>query len=94
MAVRRELGAGLENLDGPDVGERENACGSVRGFAHAADAGMCQWTAHEGNVLNARHLDVRDEHAVTVKMAGILLAQEACADPALRSRSFIHLHVP
>jgi hypothetical protein len=94
VAVRRELGAGLENLDGTDVGERENPCGSVRRLAHLPDAGMCQWTAHEGNILNAGHLHVRDEHPVTVKMAGILLAQEACADPALRSHSFIHLHVP
>ena len=79
---------------GPMSASVKIARGSVRGFAHAADAGMCQWTAHEGNVLNARHLDVRDEHAVTVKMAGILFAQEACADPAVRSRSFIHPHVP
>jgi len=88
------LGTGLENLDGPNLGKLEKPRGSVRRLAHLPDAGMCQWTAHEGNILNPGHLDVRDEHAVTVKMAGILLTQEACADPAVYSRLFIHPHVP
>ena len=39
------------------------------------DNGVRHLAAHESDILHAGHANIGDEHAVTVQVAGILLAQ-------------------
>ena len=80
--MRGEFWARLENVDRTDVGQRENAPRRFGGLGHLAHVGMRHLTAHESDVLDAGHVDVRDEHAASVEVSSILLAQQAGADPA------------
>ncbi len=50
----------------------------------AADASMRDRAAQEGDLLEARHLDVADVVAAPQQQAGILLAREARADARCR----------
>ena len=80
--MRGELGAGFEDVERADVGQREDVAGGARRPDHPAHLGMRHVAADEGHVLHARHPDVGNEHAVAEEMPGILLAQQARSDPA------------
>jgi hypothetical protein len=81
MAKRRQFRAGLEDVDRAYVGQREDARGGIRRLDDLPQAGMRHLAAHEGDVLQAGHADIGDEHAGAEEIARILLAQQACTDP-------------
>ena len=72
-------------------GQRENPRHRFGGLGHLAHIGMRHLTAHESDVLEAGHGDIRDEHAMPMQMSSILLAQQTRADPA--SSLFAVAHV-
>ena len=63
------------------------------GLGHLPHARVRHLAAHEGDVLHARHAHVGDEHAVAEQMAGVLLAQQARADPPLGGRMTRHVRL-
>src|SRR6185437_12252685 len=83
-AVIGELGTGLEDLHPGEILGREDLCSALLRLAHRLEHAVRDLATQEGDVLHARQADVADERAKAEKMAGIFLAQNARADPALR----------
>ena len=80
--MRGEFGPGFEDVQRADVGQREDAARRCpAGLVTRRTRALRHLAAHEGHVLHAGHADVGNEHAVAEEMAGILLAQQARADP-------------
>src|SRR5262245_40943655 len=82
VAMRGQFRPRLQNVDRADLGQREYAPCRFRGLDHLAYVGIRHLAAHECDVLDTRYVDIRNEHAASVQVASILLAQQAGADPA------------
>ncbi len=91
MPVRGEFGSGFKDVERAEIVEREDRARVRLGLRHLPDGRVRHLAAHEGDVLHARHPHVGDEHAVAEQMAGVLLAQQARADPPLRGRMTRHV---
>ena len=91
VAMRGQLRPGLQNIERADVREREDLCRCARGLDDVAHAGVRHLAAYEGDVLDARHADVGNEHPVAEEIALILLAQQARTDPAFGLRVSGHV---
>ena len=89
--MRGEFGAGFEDVERADVGQREDVAGGARRPDHPAHLGVRHVAADEGHVLHARHPDIGNEHAVAEQMPGILLAQHARSDPTVGGRGNGHV---
>ena len=63
------------------------------GLGHLAHIGMRHLTAHESDVLEAGHGDVGNEHAASMEMPSIFLAQQTRADPASSLLAVAHVLV-
>src|SRR6185503_18442913 len=85
-----ELRTRLQHVDRANVVECENAAGLARGFRDLANFRAGSLAPDEGNVLNARHGDVGDEHSAPMKMARVLFPQHACANPSLGAGVMSH----
>jgi hypothetical protein len=91
MAVGRQFGSRLDDIEGAEVGKREDVPVRRRRFGDLPHLGMRHLASHEGNVLNARDSHIGYEHAVAEQMAGILLAQQARTDPTIGGRVSGHI---
>ena len=78
-----QLRPGLQHMH-IKIGEGEDPGRCVRRLVDGLDAPMGHVRAHEGDVLQARQADVGDERPGALQVAGVLLAQEACANPSIR----------
>ena len=87
----RQFRPGFEDVERAKVCQREDVTVRPRRLGHLPHLGVRHLASHEGNVLNARHADIGDEHAVAEKMAGILLAQQARTDPTVGGRVSGHV---
>src|SRR5262249_61261744 len=83
----------LQNVDRADLGQCEAPPSRFRGLDHLAYVGIRHLAAHECHVLDPRDVDIRDEHAASVEVASILLAQQAGADPASGLFAITHMLV-
>jgi hypothetical protein len=76
-----QFGPRLEHVNRTEIGEHEHPRGRAHRLVDPAQPGVCHLTAHERDILHTRHVEVGNKHAVSVKVPGILLAQQARADP-------------
>ncbi|MDO9439800.1 MAG: hypothetical protein Q7T73_02825 [Beijerinckiaceae bacterium] len=77
-----ELGARLQDIQIFKVVDCENALAVVRRLVHRKETPVSDAAAHKGDVLQSRQADVRDEHGLSGKMSGVLLAKQTRAYPA------------
>ena len=81
MAMGGKLRPGFQHVDRADVGKRKHPTGELRRPGDVAQSCMRHLTAHEGHVLHTGYMDIGNEHAMSVEMTRILLAQHAGTDP-------------
>ena len=81
MAMSSELRSRLENGNRTNISKRENQPFRTRWLDHLAHAGVCHLTSHESHIMDAGDMDIRDEHATSMQVPGILLPQQTGANP-------------